>query len=127
MQITYLKIQKFPRPCDAETIVWVGIKKQAMLLLVSCMRRGASIGLCMVKKTVTLRRRKKQNAKRHEQTTQRNHKCSGTANHQPFSLPGKVIQDVPSTGYQEKLSIPLPQQLKSPTMVNNGQQVKTCS
>ena len=81
MQITYLKIQKLPRPCDAETIVWVGIKKHAMLLLVSCMRRGAAIGLCMVKNPHNSKEKKTQNAKRHEQTIQRNHKCSGTANH----------------------------------------------
>lgn len=35
----------------------------------------------------------------------------GTANHQPFSLPGKVIQDIPSTGYQEKQSTPCPNSL----------------
>lgn len=42
MQITHLKIQKFPRTHDEETIVWVGGKKHAHFLLASCKGKGAS-------------------------------------------------------------------------------------
>lgn len=51
MQITHLKIQKFPRTCDEETIVWVGSKKHARFLLASCKGKGASQVCAWLKKT----------------------------------------------------------------------------
>lgn len=124
MQITYLKIEKFPRPCDTE-IVWVGIRKHAMHLLTSCVRRGASIGLCRVKNPHNSKEKKKQpkckkvRADNPERSQMQRHSSSLA-----LFTPWKSNPRCSSNQLSRKAKQPLPQQLKSPTMVNNGQQAE---